>query len=50
MDRRTVVGLGLAAAAFPKSVWADTVVMGDGVLPTDPKDVITLWPGMPPME
>ena len=48
MDRRTVVGLGLAAAAFPKSVLADTVVVGDGVLPTDPKDVITLWPGTPP--
>ena len=48
MDRRTVVGLGLAAAAFPKSVLADTVVPGDGVLPTDPKEVITLWPGTPP--
>jgi len=48
MDRRTVVGLGLAAAAFPKSVLADTVVPGDGVLPTDPKDVVTLWPGTPP--
>ena len=48
MDRRTVMGLGAAAAAFPKSVLADTVVPGDGVLPTDPKDVITLWPGTPP--
>jgi acetyl esterase/lipase len=24
------------------------VVQGDGVLPTDPKEVITLWPGTPP--
>jgi len=48
MDRRTVMGLGLAAAAFPKSVLADTVVQGDGVLPSDPKDIITLWPGTPP--
>ena len=48
MDRRTNMGLGLAAAAFPKSVLADTVVPGDGVLPTDPKDVIALWPGTPP--
>jgi len=51
MDRREVVGLGASlglAAALPKSVWADTVVQGDGVLPSDPKDVITLWPGTPP--
>jgi acetyl esterase/lipase len=52
MDRRTAIASGLigltAAAAFSKSAWADTVVAGDGVLPSDPKDVITLWPGMPP--
>ena len=48
MDRRTVMGLGLAAAAFPKSVMADTVVQGDGVLPSDPKENIKLWPGVPP--
>jgi acetyl esterase/lipase len=48
MDRRTAMGLGLAAAAFPKSVLADTVVQGDGVLPSDPKETITLWPGIPP--
>src|SRR5882757_8464170 len=46
MDRRTAIASGLAA--FSKSAWADTVVAGDGVLPSDPKDVITLWPGMPP--
>ena len=48
MDRRTALTLGLATAAFPRGVLADTVVPGDGVLPSDPKDVITLWPGTPP--
>src|SRR6516165_10831981 len=53
MDRRTVSGAGLAAAAMSKQALlkqalADTVVQGDGVLPTDPSDVITLWPGTPP--
>ena len=48
MDRRTAIALGLAAAAFPQRLLADTVVQGDGVLPSDPKDVITLWPGTPP--
>jgi acetyl esterase/lipase len=48
MDRRTVIALGVAAAAFPQRVLADTVVPGDGVLPSDPKEVITLWPGTPP--
>jgi len=47
MDRRTALGLGLAAA-FSRPAWADTVVPGDGVLPSDPKEVITLWPGTPP--
>jgi acetyl esterase/lipase len=48
MDRRTVIGAGLAAAVLSKQVMADTVVQGDGVLPSDPNDVITLWPGTPP--
>jgi acetyl esterase/lipase len=52
MDRRTAIGLGLvgltAAVTFSKPVWADTLVPGDGVLPSDPREVITLWPGMPP--
>ena len=48
MDRRTLMGLGLAAVAFPEFAAADTVVAGDGVLPTDPKEVVTLWPGTPP--
>ena len=48
MDRRTVIGAGLAAAVLSKQALADRVVQGDGVLPTDPRDVITLWPGTPP--
>ena len=48
MDRRTVIGAGLATVALSKQALADTVVQGDGVLPSDPKDVITLWPGVPP--
>jgi len=47
MDRRTALSLGLAAA-FSRPAWADTVVPGDGVLPSDPKEVITLWPATPP--
>jgi acetyl esterase/lipase len=48
MDRRTAIGLGLAAATFSRSAWADTVVPGDGLLSSDPREVITLWPGTPP--
>jgi acetyl esterase/lipase len=52
MDRRDMIGLGLgagfAAVTLPRRVLADTPVVGDGVLPTDPKDVIALWPGTPP--
>ncbi|HWU55382.1 MAG TPA: alpha/beta hydrolase [Rhizomicrobium sp.] len=50
MDRRAVVGLGLMGltTALSKAAWADTVVPGDGILPSDPKEVVTLWPGTPP--
>src|SRR3569623_2676789 len=47
MDRRTILGAGLAAALV-KPALADTVVQGDGVLPSDPKENIILWPGTPP--
>lgn len=47
MDRRTAIATGLAAA-FATPAWADTVVPGDGVIPSDPKENILLWPGMPP--
>jgi acetyl esterase/lipase len=46
MDRRTVIATGLAAFAAP--ALADTPVVGDGVLPSDPKENILLWPGTPP--
>ena len=46
MDRRTVLGAGLAAALV-KPALADTVVAGDGVLPSDPKENITALAGHP---
>ena len=48
MDRRNMIGLGLAAAAMPKFALADTVMPGDGSIPSDPKEIVTLWPGTPP--
>ncbi len=47
MDRRSLLGAGLAAALVKPSA-ADTVVQGDGVLPSDPRENIVLWPGTPP--
>ncbi len=47
MDRRTLLAAGLAAAV-PLRAFADTPVMGDGVLPGDPRETIALWPGIPP--
>ena len=46
MDRRTLLATGLATIAAP--AFADTPVAGDGVLPSDPRDNILLWPGTPP--
>jgi len=48
MHRRHMIGLSLAATAFSRSALADTPVKGDGVLPTDPRENIALWPGTPP--
>ncbi len=48
MDRRTIIGAGIAAAALSKQALADTPVAGDGVLPSDPRENILLWPGTPP--
>ena len=48
MDRRNMIGLGLAAAALPKQALADTLMPGDGSVPSDPKEIVTLWPGTPP--
>jgi acetyl esterase/lipase len=48
MDRRELMALGIAAAALPGRALADTVVEGDGVIPSDPKENLVLWPGVPP--
>ena len=48
MDRRELMGLGIAAVALPGRALADTVVKGDGVIASDPKENILLWSGMPP--
>jgi acetyl esterase/lipase len=52
MDRRKLIGqgivVGLAAAALSRQALADTLVPGDGSVPSDPKEYITLWPGTPP--
>ena len=48
MDRRNMIGLSLAAAALPSRVLADTLMPGDGSVPSDPREIVTLWPGTPP--
>ena len=48
MDRRKLIGLGLAAAALSKQALADTLMPGDGSVPSDPREIVTLWPGTPP--
>ncbi|HWX88780.1 MAG TPA: alpha/beta hydrolase, partial [Rhizomicrobium sp.] len=48
MDRRIMIGLGLAAAALSKQALADTLMPGNGSVPSDPKEIVTLWPGTPP--
>jgi hypothetical protein len=47
MDRRTLLITGMATA-LPLRALADTPVVGDGVLPSDPRENIALWPGTPP--
>ena len=47
MDRRTLLLTGMAAS-LPLRALADTPVVGDGMLPSDPRENITLWPGTPP--
>jgi acetyl esterase/lipase len=47
MDRRTLLITGMATA-LPLRALADTPVVGDGVLPSDPRENIMLWPGTPP--
>jgi acetyl esterase/lipase len=45
MDRRTVIGLGVAGALLPKVALAQTE---PGFLPGDSQEFIALWPGTPP--
>jgi acetyl esterase/lipase len=48
MNRRAVLGLGLAAAAgFPGAGLAAAADAGGG-LPADPDETVLLWPGTPP--
>ena len=46
MDRRELLGLA-AIAAVPARALADTMA-ADGSLPGDPKELVPLWPGLPP--
>ncbi|MDE2133870.1 MAG: hypothetical protein KGJ49_04665 [Alphaproteobacteria bacterium] len=49
MDRRTVLGLGMAAAfaGLSRSALAEDMNAA-GALSTDPTEVVSLWPGTPP--
>jgi len=48
MDRRTVLGLGVSAlAAFSTRSLAEDM-NAQGVLSTDPAEIVPLWPGIPP--
>jgi acetyl esterase/lipase len=49
MDRRTVLGLGAATLAALTAKEAKAQAMAsNGSLPSDPKEVIPLWPSTPP--
>jgi acetyl esterase/lipase len=45
MDRRKILGLGVAGAMLPRTAWAQTET---GFLPGDSQEFIALWPGTPP--
>ena len=48
MDRRTVLGLGAATlAGLSTRVFAEDM-NAEGVLSTDPTEIVPLWPGTPP--
>src|ERR1700749_1191447 len=46
MDRRTLLGAGLASAAMPRAALAQE--HETGFLPGDSEEFIALWPGTPP--
>src|SRR5258708_11652323 len=45
MDRREMLGLGLAGALVSGKAWGETET---GYLPGDSQEFIALWPGTPP--
>jgi acetyl esterase/lipase len=47
MDRRDVIGLGVAGALLSNSALAQPM-RADGYLPGDSTDFVPLWPGVPP--
>jgi len=48
MDRRTVLGLGAAALAGLSAGARAEDMNAEGVLSTDPTEIVPLWPGTPP--
>jgi acetyl esterase/lipase len=47
MDRREVIGLGMAAAALSTPALSQTMAP-DGSIAGDPTETVILWPGIPP--
>jgi acetyl esterase/lipase len=47
MDRREILGLGVAGALLSKEALAQTMA-ADGYLPGDSREFVPLWPGTPP--
>jgi len=48
MDRRTVLGLGVTALAALSTRTLAEDMNAQGVLSTDPTEIVPLWPGTPP--
>lgn len=54
INRREAIATGLMTAAaissrsFGQTASADRVLPGDGSIASDPKEIVNLWPGMPP--
>ncbi len=47
MDRREAIGMGLLGAMLAGEALAETA-LPDGTLPSDSKEIVSLWPGTPP--
>jgi acetyl esterase/lipase len=48
MDRRMLLAAGLAATLPGRAFAVDTPIAGDGRVPSDPAEIVPLWPGLPP--